>query len=77
MGNTNQKQRILTDLLAGIHVNMLDNIKRYGTSCRSRISELRAEGYPIEGYSPKGEQYLIYFLPSSILKEYHAQSECA
>lgn len=72
-----QSQRILSDLLQGIHVNMLNDIKRYGTSCRSRISELRAEGYPIEGYSLKGENYLIYFLPEQFLKEYNSKKEVA
>jgi len=43
----------------------------------SRISELRQEGYPIEDYTPKGEQYKIYFLPASYLKQYHSQKEVA
>lgn len=59
---SNQKQRILEDLVQGVHINMLSNIKRYGTSCRSRIAELRAEGYKIEDYIPKGESYKIYFM---------------
>jgi len=67
MKKLTQKERILKDLLEGIYVNMLNNIKRYGTSCRSRIAELRADGYPIEDYTPKGEKYKIYFLPSCFL----------
>jgi len=66
-----QKTRILNDLLQGLHIDMLRNVKRYGTSCRSRIAELRADGYPVEDYVPKGERYKIYFLPSSFLKDYH------
>lgn len=62
-----QSERILEDLLLGIHVNMLDNVKRYGTSCRSRISELRANGYPIEDYFV--DNYKVYFLPESYLNE--------
>lgn len=64
----NQSERILTDLLQGIHVNMLDNIQRYGTSMRSRISELRELGYPIQDYTPKGERYKVYYLPEAYLK---------
>lgn len=62
-----QKERILEDLLLGIHVNMLDNLKRYGTSMRSRIAELRAEGYPIEDYFI--ESYKVYYLPNSYLEK--------
>jgi len=70
----NQKQRILTDLLKGLHVNMLNDLERYGSSCRSRISELRASGYPIKDYfelSPNGSRYKVYFLDAEYLKEYH------
>ena len=77
MKKPTQKERILSDLLQGLHVNMLNDIQRYGTSCRSRISDLRAEGYPINDYTPKGEQYKIYFLPASFLKQYHSQQEVA
>jgi len=44
-----KKQNIIDDLEAGIKVDMLAGIKRYGTSLRSTISKLRAEGYKIEG----------------------------
>lgn len=44
-----KKQKILDDLKDGKLVNMFDNLTRYGTSLRSRIAELRAEGYDIEG----------------------------
>jgi len=72
-----QKQRILADLLQGLQVNMLNDLQRYGTSCRSRISELIADGYPIESFIPKGERYKIYFLPASFLKQYHSGKEVA
>ena len=72
-----QTERILQDLLQGLHLNMLNNIQRYGTSMRSRISQLRAEGYPIEDYKPKGEQFKIYFLPASFLSQYHAEKVSA
>lgn len=68
-----QKQRILDDLLLGLHIDMLRNVKRYGTSCRSRIAELRAEGYPVEDFIPKGERYKIYFLPASFLAAHHSK----
>jgi len=77
MRKPTQKERILTDLLQGLHVNMLNDLQRYGTSCRSRIAELRADGYPIESFIPKGERYKIYFLPTSYLKEYHLEKEVA
>lgn len=66
-----QSERILEDLLLGVHINMLDNVKRYGTSCRSRISELRASGYPIEDYFI--DKYKVYFLPKSYLVKYQIE----
>ena len=77
MSKLTQTQRILEDLLKGLHVNMLSDIERYGTSCRSRIAELRASGYPIEDYwevSPSGARYKVYFLPESYLAEYQRVS---
>lgn len=44
----NQTQRILHDLKQGLVVNMLNDIPRYGTSCRNRISELRLSGIDIQ-----------------------------
>lgn len=44
----NQTQRILHDLKLGLRVNMLNNIPRYGTSCRNRISDLRLSGVSIQ-----------------------------
>ena len=73
MKTPTQKERILADLLAGTHVNMLNDLERYGTSCRSRISELRADGYEIEDYTPKGESYKVYYMPKSFLEEYHSK----
>lgn len=67
-----QKERILSDLLDGITVDMLSNIKRYGTSCRSRISELREDGYPIDDEwreSPDGARYKVYFIPQEKLAQ--------
>ena len=72
-----QKARILTDLLKGLHANMINDIKRYGTSCRSRISDLRKDGYPVQDYIPDGEHYKIYYLPSSFLEKYHAEKVSA
>lgn len=62
MESLGQKLRILEDLLLGINVDMLSNLMRYGTSCRSRISELRAMGFEIDDFVPKGERYKIYFI---------------
>jgi len=65
-----QRERILEDLLAGITVDMLADLQRYGTSCRSRIAELRAAGYPIEDEwreSPSGSRYKVYFIPQEKL----------
>lgn len=44
----NQTQRILHDLKLGLVVNMLNDIPRYGTSCRNRISDLRLSGIDIQ-----------------------------
>ena len=77
MKQPTQKERILADLLQGLHVNMLNNLQRYGTSMRSRISELIADGYPIESFIPKGERYKVYFLPASYLKQYRSEKEVA
>jgi len=45
-----KKQNILNDLKDGIVVNISNDIlnRRYGSSCRSRIAELRADGLEIE-----------------------------
>lgn len=44
-----QKQQILNDLLTGISLTGLDILKNYGCiKASNRISELKAEGYPIE-----------------------------
>ena len=79
MKNKGQKFRILEDLLKGMEVDMLKDIERYGSSCRSRISELRAMGYPIEDYynESNGGRYKTYFLPRRFLEDYHAQRESA
>jgi len=74
-----QRERILADLLQGLHVDMLKDIERYGTSCRSRIAELRAAGYPIQDYFNKsnGGRYKTYYLPKSFLADYHAEKVSA
>lgn len=61
-----KKQNILTDLENGIIVNMLNDLKRYGTSMRSRISELRAEGHEIESKVIDKSGALAYFMPEHI-----------
>lgn len=60
-----QTDRIMEDLLKGIHVSMLRDVKRYGTSCRNRISELRAKGYPIEDYYI--DNYKVYYFSDAYL----------
>ena len=75
-----QRQRILDDLLQGLRINWLENIQRYGTSCRSRIAELRANGYQIEDcweQSPSGARYKIYYIPERFLAEYHTEKVSA
>ena len=65
-----QRERILEDLIDVITVDMLANIPRYGTSCRSSIAELRAEGYPIDDEwreSADGARYKVYFIPQEKL----------
>jgi len=78
--NNGQKARILEDLLAGIEVDMLKDIERYGTSCRSRIAELRAAGYPIQDYfkkSSNGARYKVYYLTHSFLSTFNADEVSA
>ena len=57
-----KKSNILTDLEAGMTVNMFDNLQRYGSSLRSRVSELRAEGHDIESKVVDKSGALSYFL---------------
>jgi len=65
-----KKQNILEDLQNGLVVNMLFNIPRYGTSCRSRISELIAEGHDIQNrVADKSSGALEYFIPEFMKKE--------
>ena len=76
MRKNRQKERILGDLLKGLHIDWFNNIGRYGTSCRSRISELRAEGYPIDDYfetSPNGARYKVYYISQENLKKLHGE----
>lgn len=49
MTTESQKQSILNDLLTGIRLTGLDILKNYGCiKASNRISELKADGYPIE-----------------------------
>lgn len=65
-----KKQNILNDLQQGKVVNMLKNIPRYGTSMRSRISELIKEGHEIESrVADKSSGALEYFMPEFLKKE--------
>ena len=62
-----KKSNILNDLKNGLVVNMLENIPRYGTSCRSRIAELRQEGCNIESVVVDDKSNaLAYFIPEYI-----------
>jgi len=55
---------ILNDLQNGIVVNMLKNIPRYGTSCRSRIAEFRHNGiYILSRTADQSSGALEYFIP--------------
>jgi len=59
-----KRQNILKDLQNGIVVNVLKNIPRYGTSCRSRISEFRASGMIIlSRVVDHSSGALEYFIP--------------
>jgi argininosuccinate lyase len=58
-----KKQNILTDLEDGKIVNMLNDLKRYGTSCRTRISEFRADGHEIESKVIDKSGALAYYMP--------------
>ena len=64
-----KKSNILTDLESGKLVNMFDDLKRYGSSLRSRISEFRASGHNIEGVVVDKESgALAYFMPEHFKK---------
>lgn len=64
-----KKSNILTDLESGKLVNMFDDLKRYGSSLRSRISELRASGHNIESKVIDKSGALAYFMREHIKKE--------
>lgn len=61
-----KKQNILSDLKEGIIVDMFSDLKRYGTSLRSRISELRASGHEIDSKVIDKSGALAYFMPEFI-----------
>jgi len=63
-----KKANILSDLESGMLVNMFDSLKRYGTSMRSRISELKAEGHKIESKVIDESGALAYFMPDYLKK---------
>ena len=61
------KQRILELLTQGIHLSELDGVHIYGlgTSLRTRVSELKADGYKIKDYfveSASGSRYKKYWI---------------
>lgn len=59
-----KESNILDDLKNGIVVNMLKNVPRYGTSCRSRISEFRAKGiYILSRVVDHSSNALEYYIP--------------
>ncbi len=65
-----KKQNILTDLQNGVLVNWMVNIKRYGSSCRSRIAELRQEGFKIESkIIDEASGALAYYIPQHTTKD--------
>jgi len=59
-------QKILSLLSKGLHLSELDGLHYgYGTSFRSRISELRKAGHKIKDYfveAPSGARYKKYFI---------------
>jgi len=63
-----KKQNIITDLKNGLILNMMNNLPRYGTSMRSRISELIAEGHDISNRKIGSTQALEYFMLEHILQ---------
>ncbi len=59
-----KESNILNDLKNGIVVNMIKNIPRYGTSCRSRISEFRKDGMHIlSRVADHSSGALEYYMP--------------
>ena len=73
-----QKEKILDMLHKGYRLSELEGLKYgLGTSLRSRISELRADNYPIKDEfvtSEYGSRYKEYFFEEEYLKAYHAQA---
>ena len=73
-----QKEKILDMLHKGFRLSELEGLKYgLGTSLRSRISELRAEHYPIKDEfieSSHGSRYKEYFFEEKYLKAYHSQA---
>lgn len=58
---------ILNDLQNGIVVNWIKNIPRYGTSCRSRISEFRENGiYILSRVADQSSGALEYYIPKCV-----------
>ena len=64
-----KKSNILTDLESEKLVNMFDDLKRYGTSMRSRIAELRASGHNIESKVIDKSGALSYFMREHLKKD--------
>lgn len=66
---TNMRLKILSLLNKGLHLSELDGLELgYGTSFRTRISELRKQGHNIKDYfdkSASGSRYKRYFIEVS------------
>jgi len=81
MKKPTQKQKALDLLHKGFRLSELEGLKYgLGTSLRTRLSELRAEGYPIKDEfvtSQYGSRYKEYFFEDEYLKQYHSEKEVA
>ncbi len=61
-----KKRKILEALLAGERISELTGLTQgFGTSMRSRVSELRKAGYEINDHRPTGT-YKEYFMEVSV-----------
>ena len=63
-----QKRKILAALLDGQHISELTGLSQgFGTSMRSRISDLRKAGYDISDYRPTNT-YKVYHMTEDAIK---------
>lgn len=77
MTTDSQKRRILTHLLMGKTLTNLQGFKLYGTlRTAARISDLRADGYPIsvEMVEINGKRVARYWINASDLAEAREQA---